>query len=67
MVYKVHVNETHEDFAMKVYSKQAISSMRDTLVKDLTTGKMKVKNYLDDIKREIQIMKRLSSLNVVRL
>lgn len=41
--------------------------MHDTLVKDLTTGKMKVKNYLDDIKREIEIMKRLNSVNVVRL
>jgi len=63
----VHVNETHEDFAMKVYSKQIMASKHDTLVKDPATGKLKPKNYLEDIKREIEIMKKLNSTSVVRL
>lgn len=67
MVQKVHVNETHEDFAMKVYSKQVLTSKKDTMVKDASTGRMVYKNYLDDIKKEIQIMKRLNSTNIVRL
>ena len=67
VVYLVHVNETHEDLAMKVYSKQVLASKRDTMVKDETTGKLKPKNYLEEIQKEIEIMKRLNATNVVRL
>lgn len=45
----VHVNETHEDFAMKVFSKQILLSKKDAMVKDPTTGKLKHKNYLEEI------------------
>ena len=66
-VQKVHVNETHEDFAMKVYSKQVLQSKKDTMVKDETTGRMVYKNYLEEIKKEIAVMKRLNSTNLVKL
>ena len=49
VVYMVHINETHEDLAMKVYSKQVLTSKRDTMVMDATTGKLKPKNYLEEI------------------
>ena len=65
-VYLVHTNETHEDFAMKVYSKQVMGSKKET-IRDETTGKLKVKDYLEDTRKEIEIMKRLNSMNVVRL
>ena len=45
-VFHVHVNETHEDFAMKVYSKQMLESKKDTMVLDPATGKMAPKNFL---------------------
>lgn len=66
-VYLVHVNETHEDFAMKVYSKMILSSKKDTMVKDAKTGKMVYKNYLKETRKEIEIMQRLNSSSVVRL
>ncbi len=59
-VYLVHVNETHEDLAMKVYSKTILASKKDQMVKDPETGKLKHKNYLMEIKKEIEIMQRLS-------
>ena len=37
------------------------------MVKDEATGKLKPKNYLEEIKKEIEIMKRLNATNVVRL
>ena len=61
------MNETHEDLAMKVYSKQILTSKRDTMVKDETTGRLKPKNYLEEIKKEIEIMKHLNATNLVRL
>ena len=66
-VYKVKINETHEDMAMKIYSKSILSSKKDTMVKDETSGRMVYKNYLNEIRKEIDIMKRLNSTNVVRL
>ena len=63
----MHVNETHEDFAMKVFSKQILLSKKDAMVKDPTTGKLKHKNYLEEIQKEIEIMKQLNATNVVRL
>ena len=66
-VYLVHVNETHEDFAMKVFSKQILLSKKDAMVKDAATGRLKHKNYLEEIKKEIEIMKQLNATNVVRL
>ena len=66
-VYRVHVNETHEDFAMKVFSKQILLSKKDAMVKDAETGRLKHKNYLEEIRKEIEIMKQLNATNVVRL
>lgn len=66
-VYHVHENETHEDFAMKVYSKQTLLSKKDTMVIDKNTGRLVAKNYLDEIYKEIEIMKHLNHTNVVRL
>lgn len=37
------------------------------MIKDEETGKLKPKNYLEEIKKEIEIMKRLNATNVVRL
>lgn len=59
-MYLVHVNETHEDLAMKVYSKAILASKKDQMVKDPETGKLKHKNYLLEIKKEIEIMQKLS-------
>ena len=53
--------------AMKIYSKSILSSKKDTMVKDETSGRMVYKNYLNEIRKEIDIMKRLNSTNVVRL
>ena len=61
------MNETHEDFAMKVFSKQILLSKKDAMVKDAETGRLKHKNYLEEIKKEIEIMKQLNATNVVRL
>jgi len=66
-VYHVHENETHEDFAMKVYSKSTLTSKKDTMITDPATGRMVPKNYLDEIYKEIEIMKRLNHTNVIRL
>ena len=52
---------------MKVYSKQVLSSKKDTMIRDEKTGRMVYKNYLDDIYKEIAIMKRLNSTNIVKL
>ena len=61
------MNETHYDYAMKVFSKHILSSNKAILVKDETTGRMRAKDLLAEVHKEIDIMKRLDSDSIVRL
>ena len=47
-VFLAHVNETHEDFAMKVFSKGKLAGRKD-MVKDEATGRMVRKNWLEEV------------------
>ena len=63
----VHVNETHLDYAMKVFSKNILRNNKSMLVKDETTGKMKAKDLLKEVHKEIEIMKMIDSESIVKL
>ena len=60
------MNETHYDYAMKIFNKNVLRGIKD-FVKDEVTGKMKRKDALEDVNNEIEIMKQLDSDCVVRL
>ena len=65
-VFLAHVNETHEDFAMKVFSKGKLAGRKD-MYKDENTGRMIKKNWLDEVKKEIKIMEKLENECLVRM
>ena len=66
MVWLGHVNETHEDFAMKIFSKGKLKGRKD-MYKDENTGKLIKKNWLEECYKEIKIMEKLENENCVRL
>ena len=65
-VFLAHVNETHEDFAMKCFSKGKLQGRKD-MYKDELTGKMVKKNWLEEVHKEIKIMQKLENECLVRL
>ena len=66
VVWLAHVNETHEDFALKIFSKGKLQGRKD-MYKDENTGKLIKKNWLDECYKEIKIMEKLENENCVRL
>jgi len=62
----IHKIETGEDFAMKQYSKNILKGQKE-MVKDEKTGHLKAKDALQDVMREIEIMKLLDHPCIVRL
>lgn len=53
-------------YALKIFKKSHLKRKRE-YIKDKETGKTKVKDALEDVRREIAIMKKISHPNLIQL